>query len=59
VWAAFSVVGDPMVVVLLRKPASPVGWWAGVGGVAVILIAVAASWRRRRSPAGEPQVSKR
>jgi CHAT domain-containing protein len=58
VWAAFSVVGDPMVVVALRRPSSPVGWWAG--GIVVIVIAAAASrQRRKRSASGEPQVSKR
>jgi CHAT domain-containing protein len=49
VWAAFSVVGDPTVVVPLRAPPSSRGWWAGAG--VVIAIVVAAARRRRASAA--------
>jgi CHAT domain-containing protein len=40
-WAAFNAVGDPLVVVPLRTPASRRGWWVGAGGLAVVLIAAA------------------
>jgi CHAT domain-containing protein/tetratricopeptide (TPR) repeat protein len=50
-WAAFTVVGDPLVVVPLRTPASRRGWWVGAGGLAVVLVAAAAA-RRRRARAG-------
>jgi CHAT domain-containing protein len=49
-WAAFNAVGDPLVVVPLRTPASRRGWWVGAGGLAVVLLAAAAT-RRRRSAA--------
>jgi hypothetical protein len=58
VWAAFSVVGDPTVVVPLRPPPVQAGWWVGAGSVAAILIAVAVARRRRSSP-GETHVAKR
>jgi hypothetical protein len=51
-WAAFSAVGDPLVVVPLRVPTSRKGWWAGAGGLVIILIAAAAARRRRWSAAG-------
>ena len=56
VWAAFSVVGDPMVRVPLQEPRSLVRWWAG-GSLAVIAIVVAAA--RRRSAPADPQLAKR
>jgi hypothetical protein len=49
VWAAFTVVGDPTVVVPLRPPRSSRLWWAGAA--AVIAIAGAAGWRRRLASA--------
>jgi CHAT domain-containing protein/tetratricopeptide (TPR) repeat protein len=58
VWAAFTVVGDPLIVVPLRKPASPVALWAGGGMVAIIFITAALSRRRRHSARGESQISK-
>ena len=47
VWAAFSVVGDPMVRVPVRAPQPRIGWWAAVGGLVVMGIAALAAWRRR------------
>ena len=49
-WAAFNAVGDPLVVVPLRAPASPRWWSVGAAGLAVVLIAAAAT-RLRRSAA--------
>jgi hypothetical protein len=46
VWAAFSVVGDPTVVVPLRAPPLRT-WWAGVGAGVVIAVVAAAARRRR------------
>ena len=51
-WAAFSVVGDPLVTIPLRTPPAAWGWW--VAGVALALTAGAAlvysaRTRRRRS----------
>lgn len=43
VWAAFGVVGDPLVTVPLRVPAAAWGWW--VAGVAVLLAGVGVVWR--------------
>jgi hypothetical protein len=48
VWAAFSVVGDPMVTILLRTPASATSWWVFGSGLVVALV-VAAARRRRLS----------
>ena len=45
VWAAFSVVGDPMVTIPLRTPASATSWWVFGSGLIVALVAAA---RRRR-----------
>ena len=47
VWAAFTVVGDPMVVVPVRRPTFGRLWWAGTGSLVVLLIAAAAARRRR------------
>ena len=47
VWAAFSVVGDPMVRVPLRAPRPTIGWWAGAGTLVVMGMAALAVWRRR------------
>jgi CHAT domain-containing protein/tetratricopeptide (TPR) repeat protein len=59
VWAAFSVVGDPTVVVPLRIPPSRATRWAGAGGgVVIAIVAAALLRRRRRSASGEAQVAK-
>jgi CHAT domain-containing protein len=51
VWAAFSVVGDPTVVVPLRAPTTR-SWWLGVvAGVLIVGVTVAVA-RRRASATG-------
>jgi hypothetical protein len=51
VWAAFSVVGDPAVVVPLRAPTRR-SWWLGLAvGVLIAIVAVAVA-RRRASASG-------
>jgi CHAT domain-containing protein len=46
-WAAFTVVGDPLIRIPLKEPSPRLPWvWMGVG-VAVVLVAVAV--RRRRA----------
>jgi hypothetical protein len=52
VWAAFSVVGDPTVVVPLRAPASRIWWSAGAVGVLIAILVAGARRRRRASAAG-------
>jgi CHAT domain-containing protein/tetratricopeptide (TPR) repeat protein len=51
VWAAFSVVGDPTVVVPLKVPPSTRLSWAGAGAVAAMAIVVVVARRRRRPSA--------
>jgi CHAT domain-containing protein len=51
VWAAFSVVGDPTVVVPLKVPPSTRLWWAAAGAVAAMAIVVVVARRRRRPSA--------
>jgi hypothetical protein len=54
VWAAFGVVGDPLVSVRLREPAKARAWWiAGLGLVGLVLVVTAR--RRSRSATGEPE----
>jgi len=51
IWAAFSVVGDPTVVVPLRAPPSR-SWWLGLlAGVLIVGVTVAVA-RRRASASG-------
>ncbi len=48
-WAAFTVVGDPLVRVPLREPAPRARlWWWSMGGVIVVIAALAARKRRGR-----------
>ena len=58
VWAAFSVVGDPMVRVRLRAPQPRPIEWAAASGLLVIVAAALAAWRRR-SATDDPELSKR
>jgi tetratricopeptide (TPR) repeat protein len=46
-WAAFTVVGDPLVRVPLREPAPRVIIWWWVGGAAMVVLAVYLASRRR------------
>lgn len=50
-WAAFTVVGDPLVRVQLREPAPRVWPWLAVGGGALLLLAgyFAVRWRARNA----------
>lgn len=50
-WATFSVVGDPTVVVPLCEPVRRM-WWGWVGGLVVVIAAVAV--RRRRGTRSRP-----
>jgi hypothetical protein len=45
-WAGFTVVGDPLVRVALRRP--PTRPWPWLGGVGVAVILVGITLRRRR-----------
>lgn len=52
-WAAFTLVGDPLVRVPLSKPAHAVNWWAVLGAL-LVLVAGGGAWmwlRKVREPA--------
>ncbi len=51
-WAGFTVVGDPLVRVALRRPPSRSWPWLGGMGVAVILLAITLRRRRRDTARG-------
>jgi CHAT domain-containing protein len=49
IWAAFTVVGDPLVTIPLQIPASRRWWWVAAAAVVVVLAGTVAYTRRRVS----------
>ena len=50
-WAAFTVVGNPMVQVELQRPRKPTTWW-GISVVVVLVTGLAGVWLARRRTTG-------